>query len=111
MLITSEWSNIDYNYMLYSLSLLRLLGDNYGFPIYALKQKSNHNVYNHRTLHNYSQTLLSLLSTCIEMHNLKKITVISYEESAIITLLALSAADSSLIFKIDKLILINPFNP
>jgi hypothetical protein len=37
--------------------------------------------------------------------------VIAYEEAALLSLLALSMADSSFIFRIDKLILINPFNP
>lgn len=37
--------------------------------------------------------------------------MIAYEEAALVTLLALSMADSSFIFRLDKLILINPFNP
>ncbi len=111
MLVTNEWSNLDYSAFLKSLSMLKLLGEKYRIPIYVLKQKNHQHLYNYRTLHKHARSLLFLAAKCIDNHNIKKLTVVAYEEGAMTTLLALSEAESSFIFKIDKLILINPFNP
>jgi hypothetical protein len=90
--------------------MLKLLGERYRMPIYVLKQKNHQHLYNYRTLLKHARSLLFLVSKCIDNHNIKKLTVIAYEEGALAVLLALSEAESSFIFKIDKLILINPFN-
>ena len=111
LLITSEWSRIDYSYLLYSLSSLKLLGERYRFPVYVLRQKSNDNLYNHRTIAHQGRTLQAVIGRCLEQHNIKRLSIIAYEEAALLSLLALSQADSSFIFRIDKLVLINPFNP
>jgi hypothetical protein len=111
LFITNEWNKVDYTYLLYALSSLKLLGEDYRFPVYMLKQKSNHNLYNYRTILHQARTVQFIMNKCVESHNIKKLTIIAYEESALITLLALSEAEASFIFKIDKLFLINPFNP
>lgn len=110
-MVTNEWSKVDYSAFLKSLSMLKLLGEKYRIPIYVLKQKNHQHLYNYRTLHKHARSLLFLAAKCIDNHNIKKLTVVAYEEGALATLLALSEAESSFIFKIDKLILVNPFNP
>jgi hypothetical protein len=102
---------VDYSYLLYSLSSLKLLGERYRFPIYVLRQKWNHNLYNQRTIMQQARSVQSLMGRCMEQHNIKRLSVIAYEEAALVTLLALSQAESSFVFRIDKLMLINPFNP
>lgn len=111
LLVTAEWSHVDYSYLLYSLSSLKLLGERYRLPIYVLRQKSNHNLYNHRTVMQQARALQAIIDRYVEQHNIKGLSVIAYEEAALLTLLALSQAESSFVFKIDKLILINPYNP
>lgn len=65
LLITSEWSRIDYSYLLYSLSSLKLLGERYRFPVYVLRQKSNRNLYNHRSILHQGRTLHALIGRCL----------------------------------------------
>jgi hypothetical protein len=79
LLVTSEWSRVDYSYLLYSLSSLKLLGERYRFPVYVLRQRSNHNLYNHRTAQVQGRALQGLIAKCLEQHNIKRLSVIAYE--------------------------------
>lgn len=54
---------------------------------------------------------MQLIDRCVDVNNLLRLTVVAYEESAIIGLLALSEAEPVSLLKMDKLMLINPFNP
>lgn len=54
---------------------------------------------------------MQLIDRCVDVNNLLRLTVLAYEESAIIGLLALSEAEPVSLLKLDKLMLINPFNP
>jgi hypothetical protein len=79
LLVTSEWSRVDYSYLLYSLSALKLLGERYRFPVYVLRQKWNHNLYNHRTALQQGRALQAVMGRCLEQHNIKRLSVIAYE--------------------------------
>ena len=111
LLIAHEWSHIDYSYLLHSLSSIKMLGEKYRLPIYVIKQRSKHNLYNYRTMLQQARGVLQLIDRCVDVNNLLRLTVVAFEESAIIGLLALSEAEPASLLKLDKLILINPFNP
>lgn len=65
LLVTSEWSHVDYSYLLYSLSALKLLGDRYRIPLYVLRQKSNRNLYNYRTVMQQGRAVQAVIGRCL----------------------------------------------
>jgi len=62
-----------------------------------LKQTKNFNYYNHRTLKAHSRNMLHLFKHCIEAQSIKRLSILAYEEGALLTLLALSDANHSLL--------------
>lgn len=50
-----------------------------------------------------------MIAHCVESQGVEKLTVLAYEEAAMLSLLAISEASPSLMQRFHKVILINPF--
>ena len=77
---------------------------------YLIKQVNNHNYLKYKSMKRHSDQMRYLIQQCIEIKNIKKLTILSYEEGALAALLALSESSLDILMKMDKLILINTFS-
>ena len=77
---------------------------------YLIKQVNNHNYLKYKSMKRHSDQMRYLIQQCIEIKNIKKLTILSYEEGALAALLALSESSLDILMKLDKLILINTFS-
>jgi len=58
--------------------------------VYLIKQQENNKYLKHTTFLEHCQNMKSFIKQCIEVKNIKKLTLLSYEEGALATLLAIS---------------------
>ncbi len=89
MVIGCEWSGSAYSHLLQEF--LRMGSDSSrNMPIFVIRQESNHNYFDYRTLKNHSRNVIALANYLVESRGIKRLSLFGYEEGALMLLLGLS---------------------
>ena len=111
LVISASYSSVDNTYAHFLEKVQKSNEDSMRLPFYLLRKAKSILLQNSNEIKGQVDEISQVLEYFASSFLIKKVTVLAFEEGSLLALRSLNTVSYRAFFALDKLILINPFNP